>query len=235
MSINFNPLVNIDAVATEYKADKRARIFSALDDMTAQQLSQYIQDEVTFEAAFVLEGQPKTASFDFLKAQAPKDMQKLMQEIYLQASQGVGFLYGRHLVDPKSKQDNLVQQAFNFLNAPTTIDAIKKISGFDDIKAASAQVTRYLPNNFLTRHNDINPNEKRRVAYVLNLSPQWHPDWGGLLQFYQKDGVPRDAWAPVFNSLSLFDAEHVHAVTSVAPFAVNPRLAITGWFRARPL
>ena len=233
--MNFNSLVNIDAVAEDYKSDKRTRIFSVLDDMTAQHLSQHIQNQVTFEAAFVSEGRPKTASFDSLKAQAPQEMQKFMQQIYLQASRGVGFLYGRHLVNPKLKQDNLVMQAFNFLNAPTTLAAIKKISGFDDIIAASAQVTRFLPNNFLTRHNDIHPNEKRRVAYVLNLSPQWHPDWGGLLQFYQRNGEPRDAWAPVFNSLSLFDVEHIHAVTNVAPFAANPRLSITGWFRATPV
>ncbi len=235
MTITFNPSVDIQAAANDYQLDKRTRIFSVLDQDKAQELSDYIQNNVSYMAAYVLEGQYKTSSFESLKTLPQQEMQKLMQQIYLQASQGIGFLYGRHLVDHRSQQDNLVQQAFKFLNSPQTLDAIKQISGFDDIVAASAQVTRYLPSNFLTRHNDVHPTEQRRVAYVLNLTQQWHPDWGGLLQFYQADGTPRDAWAPLFNSLSLFDVEHVHAVTNIAPFAVNPRLSITGWFRAKPL
>jgi Rps23 Pro-64 3,4-dihydroxylase Tpa1-like proline 4-hydroxylase len=54
-----------------------------------------------------------------------------------------------------------------------------------------------------------------------------------LLQFFEDDGTPRDAWAPQFNSMSLFDVRHVHSVTFIAPFALEPRLSLTGWFRAK--
>ncbi len=97
------------------------------------------------------------------------------------------------------------------------------------------QVTRYRPGHFLTRHNDVVPAEQRRVAYVLGFTPRWHPDWGGLLQFYRQDGVPQDAWAPGFNDLMLFDVHRVHAVTYVTPFAAEPRQAISGWFSAGSL
>ena len=72
------------------------------------------------------------------------------------------------------------------------------------------------------------------MAYVLSLTERWHPDWGGLLQFFEDNGTPRDAWVPGWNVLSLFDVRHVHSVTYVAPFAGAPRLSITGWFRAGP-
>jgi len=55
------------------------------------------------------------------------------------------------------------------------------------------------------------------------------------LQFFEDDGTPRDAWAPVFNSMTLFEVRHIHAVTFVAPFLKQPRLSLTGWFRAKPL
>ncbi|MFT4939017.1 MAG: SM-20-related protein [Paraglaciecola sp.] len=89
-----------------------------------------------------------------------------------------------------------------------------------------------MPGHYLTRHNDVNPKKQRRVAYVLSLSKHWHPDWGGLLQFYQPDGTPKDAWAPQFNSMALFDVNHVHGVSYVAPFATQAKYSITGWFRA---
>ena len=77
--------------------------------------------------------------------------------------------------------------------------------------------------------------ERRRLAYVISFTRNWHPDWGGLLQFFEDDGTPRDAWAPMFNSMALFDVRHVHSVTFVAPFHGQPRLSLTGWFRAKPL
>lgn len=235
MTIEFNTGVDIDAVAKEYAIDKRARIFDVLDLEAAGDLVMYIHGNVPFEVAYVLNGEFKSSNIDELRAMPKAQLDGIMRQIHTDANKGVGFYYGRHKVNSKAIADNQVQQAFEFLNSPATLEAIKKISGFDDIVACSAQVTRYHPGNFLTRHNDVNESEERRVAYVLNLTPDWHPDWGGLLQFYQPDGTPRDAWAPTFNSMSLFDVNHVHSVTYVAPYANKPRLSITGWFRAKPL
>ncbi|GAA0859096.1 2OG-Fe(II) oxygenase family protein [Aliiglaciecola litoralis] len=235
MTIQFNSSVNIANVAKQYKSDKRTRILEVLDDEIAAKLAVDIHDNVPFETAYVLDGEYKSSTYEELHKLPQEQLNNLMHRIYGEASKGIGFYYGRHVLSPDKDSTSLVKQAFEFLNAPSTLDAIKKISGFDDIVAASAQVTRYYPGNFLTRHNDVHDTEQRRVAYVLNLTPEWHPDWGGLLQFYQQDGTPRDAWAPTFNSLTLFDVNHVHAVTYVAPYARKPRLSITGWFRAKPL
>ena len=45
----------------------------------------------------------------------------------------------------------------------------------------------------------------------------------------------RDAWTPAFNTVSMFDIHPNHSVTYVAPYALEPRLSLTGWFRAKPL
>ena len=59
---------------------------------------------------------------------------------------------------------------------------------------------------------------------------KWDPDWGGLLQFFDNEGQPTQSNSPGFNTLDLFDVSHVHSVTLVAPYALNPRLAVSGWF-----
>jgi Rps23 Pro-64 3,4-dihydroxylase Tpa1-like proline 4-hydroxylase len=120
----------------------------------------------------------------------------------------------------------------DFLNTPEILGVVSKISGRDDLRSADGQVTAYTPGHYLTRHRDRIDGEERRLAYVLGFTREWHPDWGGLLQFYDDDGSPRDAWAPRFNSLALFDVRHVHAVTYVTPYARKPRLSLTGWFRS---
>jgi len=123
---------------------------------------------------------------------------------------------------------------FVFMNSQEVLQLISEITGRTDLLSAESQFTRFTPGQFLTRHRDVAPEQERRLAYVLSLTKNWHPDWGGLLQFYQDDGTPRESWSPVFNSLTLFDIRHVHAVTYVAPYAGQPRLSLTGWFRAIP-
>ena len=118
------------------------------------------------------------------------------------------------------------------LNTQDVLDVFTEISG-QKIVCASAQGTSYDKGNFLTRHNDVVPSEGRVYAYVLGMTEKWHPDWGGLLQFYRQDGAPTESYAPVHNSLTLFDVNKIHAVTLVTLFAPARRYSITGWFRTR--
>lgn len=233
MTVLFNPQLSFNHISYDYALDKRTRIQNVLTDESAHSLLKALP-QVNYDNAYILNGKNTTASIEDLNALSAQDQQRLMHNIYSEASQGVGFYYGRHMLSPKTSHTAL-QAVVDFLNSESTLAKIKEITGIHDIQSASAQATRYVPGNFLTRHNDLHEGEKRRVAYVLNLTQEWHPDWGGLLQFYQANGTPRDAWAPQFNSLSLFDVTHVHAVTFVAPYAAKPRLAITGWFKATPL
>ena len=68
---------------------------------------------------------------------------------------------------------------------------------------------------------------------MINLTQRWQPQWGGLLQFIDAAGNVIDTLAPRWNSLSLFRVPALHAVSLVAPWAGEERLAITGWFLAR--
>lgn len=75
--------------------------------------------------------------------------------------------------------------------------------------------------------------KERLFAYVLNFTPSWRADWGGLLAFLAPDGHVSEAYTPVFNALNIIRVPQPHAVTQVASFAGGDRLSITGWIRAR--
>ena len=157
------------------------------------------------------------------------ERQGLINDIMKQAAGGVGFWYGRQGVNAQTT--GVLGEMFSWLNSRALLDAVAKITGVPQYESTMAQATRYMPGDFLTRHQDIVTEQKRKTAFVINLPPRWHPDWGGLLQFYEINGTPRDAWTPDFNSLSLFDVSHVHSVTSISRFAPDPRLAVSGWFQ----
>ena len=235
MDISFSENFNLKQYRDDFQQDRRTRIESVFDNTLAHRLSNHLTKDISYINAYTQNGQPATATTDEIKRWPAEKQKHFIQTLYADASQGVGFYYGRHKIERKDNEQNLSAKVFQWLNSPDTIEKIKQITAAEDIICASAQATRYTPGNYLTRHNDVHPAEQRRIAYVLNFTEAWHPDWGGNLQFYQQNGTPRDAWSPLFNSMTLFDVNHVHSVTYVAPFALRPRVAITGWFRATPL
>jgi SM-20-related protein len=123
----------------------------------------------------------------------------------------------------------LLHRLLEFLNAPPYLEFMRALTGEPRIRRLDAQATRYQSGQFLRTHNDAHSGEGRLYAYVLNLTAAWQADWGGLLQFLDDEGRVDATFMPTFNSLSLFRVPRRHAVSLVAPWAEQPRLAVTGW------
>lgn len=117
------------------------------------------------------------------------------------------------------------------MNTAPALEMWRELTGDPDVGLVDGQATRYLPGHFLTRHDDDVEGKNRVAAYVLNLSPEWASEWGGLLQFHDAAGEVTGAMVPGFNVLNLFRVPQSHSVSIVAPFAPAPRYSITGWIR----
>lgn len=89
-------------------------------------------------------------------------------------------------------------------------------------------ISIYAPGDFLSMHTD----GARGVAFILNLSQNWIPEYGGLLHVKNKDGT-FTAYVPEYNSLVLMDVANdasPHFVSEVSKYAPSYRMAIGGWF-----
>ena len=112
---------------------------------------------------------------------------------------------------------------------------MRKLTGQAELNRLYAQATMYRAGSFLRVHDDQVPTEDRRVAYVINLTRDWRPDWGGLLHFCDDKLEVVDTFVPHYNSMSIFLVPQNHFVSQVAPFATGQRCAITGWLiRTQP-
>lgn len=120
-----------------------------------------------------------------------------------------------------------------FLNGDDFLGMVRRVTGEPRIAFADAQLTRFRRGHFLTAHDDGIEGKNRFYAFVLNLSPRWRIEWGGLLMFHGDDGHVSEALLPKFNSLSLLKVPAVHSVSQVSLFAGEDRLAVTGWLRGR--
>ena len=76
-------------------------------------------------------------------------------------------MYCRHSVGAHSP--SALNQLYQSLNNPALQQLISEISG-EQIIHTSAQATRYISGQYLTRHTDVVESEGRVYAYVLGVS-----------------------------------------------------------------
>jgi Rps23 Pro-64 3,4-dihydroxylase Tpa1-like proline 4-hydroxylase len=110
-------------------------------------------------------------------------------------------------------------------------DFLREVMSLPQIDFADLQATAYSPGDFLTGHTDDVDGKGRLAAYVLNLTPKWAVEWGGMLAFHDEAANRVLALPPAFNRLNLFKVPRLHSVTEVTRIAPYRRYALTGWLR----
>lgn len=111
------------------------------------------------------------------------------------------------------------------------IQLARDVTGVGRIDFADGQLTRYRHGHFLTEHDDEADGKQRIAAYVLGMTPNWRPDFGGQLQFLDAHGGVDEAFVPGFNTLYVFSVPQLHHVSMLASFVDASRLSVTGWLR----
>ena len=171
---------------------------------------------------------------DELRGLTPAEKMDLTARIHRLAEREYQYLFQSHsMVDTaKSGETDLLTRFVRWMADEEFMSVMRGLSGMDDINRVYAQATLYARGNFLLMHSDETALERRRIAYVINLTRRWRPDWGGLLHFADHEGNVVDTFFPHFNSLSLFTVPQEHFVSYVAPYAQGKRSAVTGWLIA---
>lgn len=168
----------------------------------------------------------------------PEEQARLVGMAHQEATDGFQFIFDRLRLGQARGMGLAVPPPLYDLhagfNGPEWLDFARRLTGDDRIAYADAQATRYLPGHFLNSHTDEHEGAGRLYAYVLNVSPVWRAEWGGLLMFMDDEGRVIETFTPQFDTLNVFRVPALHAVSMVAPFAGAPRYSITGWWRVNP-
>lgn len=234
-----NPAIDRAAAAHGLQSSGRAQVRSVLTPESADAIHEVLARHTDWGIGWAAGGEKGVnLRGEKLRALLPADRARFGEKAAIAARQGnFAFVYGRYPMvdaykenwDPGHPLDLLLEH----LNAPPMLDFVREVSGIATLVKADAQATLYAPGHFLTHHDDSHAAEGRRVAYVLNFTREWRPDWGGYLLFYDADGDVVAGFRPRFNALNLFLVPERHNVSYVPPFAPVGRFAITGWFRDR--
>ena len=207
----------------------RVQIHDFLQASAADRLRQCLEHETPWEIA------QRADLLVVEPAREPGEDGDLLACAYERARTGYEFMFDRYrIVDAVREGADpgmLLHVVLDFLNSPPFIEFARELTNEPRIRMVSAIAARYRAGQFLNAHNDSARDEDREFAYVINLSRDWKPDWGGLLQFLDSERQVGETFTPYWNSLSLFRVPQMHQVSMVSPWANDDRYSITGWFR----
>jgi len=118
------------------------------------------------------------------------------------------------------------------LSSEKFIQFLNYITGLNLTTLKTMFLSKYKSGNFLSPHSDKG---NGKLAFVVNLSKFWKPQYGGNLHFLNTTRTEIiDTFVPAFNNLVIFEVpDHggiPHYVSHVAPNIKYPRIAITGWY-----
>ena len=236
-SFALQPGLDPAALAEAYEQDGRLQIVNFLRHDGAQALFRQLAESREWRLAINRGEQIEDFDPAELAAGPPERLEALDRAVVEGGRQDFQFRYqtirlpeygtGAAQVPPP-----LLREFVDFLCSAEMVGFMRTLTGVKDIGFADGHASRYEPGHFLTAHDDTNVGFGRRAAYVLNLTPQWRPDWGGLLLFYDERGNVVRGFTPAFNTLNIFRVPQPHNVSWVTPLAGAPRYAVTGWLRA---
>jgi Rps23 Pro-64 3,4-dihydroxylase Tpa1-like proline 4-hydroxylase len=237
LPLRLNSTLEPEAYRPVFKAHRRLHIPSILEPASATELHARITGSAEWTRSIHLgPGKDVDIRMDELEAMSPAERADLERSLLESGADSLSYIFdtvritgallaGRAVAEP-------VRAIHDFVNGQPFLDFITRLTGDERVAFAEVMATRYLPGHYATAHADELADQKRLYAYVLNLTPQWRADWGGVLMFLDEDGHVAEGYVPRFNALNVFAVPQTHAVSAVSRLARAPRLSITGWVHA---
>lgn len=225
----------ITQAAQDFAATGHVRLENAFTAETATALHRHLADELEWWRVVNQGERTWDLGPESIAAMANGGDAPLLEAVYNGARKGFQFLFDSLRVSDepaeRAARGLLLDRLIDAMNGEENLALLRRVTGVEEIARADGQATRYLPGHFLTGHDDDVEGKGRVAAYVINLTPHWRTEWGGLLQFHDEAGDVTRGLKPRYNAIHLFRVPQLHSVSPVAPFAPHPRLSITGWLR----
>jgi len=235
MELELNDALDMEALAKEYAKKQRGQVKNFLKPQSAEQLYQCLREETPWGLVYNNDPQVIELTNEQVRQMGPADRQKIYREVYERAKDDYQYLYYYYPILTSylsgKNREFFLHRVLEFVNSEPVLNFVRKLTGIDDIIKGDGQATLYQQNTFLSLHYDVHSTEGWRCAYVINLTRDWNPNWGGYLQFFDENEDVEDALFPIFNAINIFTVPQPHSVSYVPLFADGSRFSITGWFR----
>ena len=235
--IDINSALSLERLTSQFQSDKRLHITNFLPYASADALSRYLLESMAYQTYVVANrsslGTPP-GDGSVLTSEEEREMLEFACD---GARNGFAsyFESDRSLEEPEASGTPAVAGIYAdcvaFLNSPRFLEFVSTITGITNLKRAEVRATRFRAGHFQLFSNgtwSADTTGKRRLNFELNLTHQWRPEWGGLLEMRGHEGHQIEGVMPCFNSLELFAFPRGYWISQVAPFAAAARYGISG-------
>ncbi|HYM18235.1 MAG TPA: 2OG-Fe(II) oxygenase family protein [Micropepsaceae bacterium] len=216
--------------ADNFRRLGRVHIPSILTDASAQRLHRCLAQETPWTLVHNKSGVRVDFPYATLEQRTNES-----RGAWQRAHSDFTYVYDNHRLshagEPYPDKSHYLAKLVGFLNSPDFIAFVRTVTGMPSIAFADAQATLYRPGDFLTAHDGATGGKNRLAAYVLNMTPGWRADLGGILEFIDADGHVSGGYVPAFNALNIFRVPQMHCVSQVSLFG-QLRYSVTGWFHS---
>ena len=229
-----NPRLDADAVRTELERAGVVQVRDYLEQPLADELFGCLDRGLRWDLAYSCNGQGRLLKHDELGRMTPQQVRQAVDSAFDFSRSRFQFAYNTFkVIDSylaKEYEDHLLYRVADAFHRPEHLEFVRRLTGVAGVQRMDVIAARYLSGHFLTLHDDVVEAEGREVAYVLNLTRGWRPEWGGLLHIVNdtQQHVVR-TFTPEFNTMVLFRPPLWHFVSQVASYAAGPRYTLTGW------
>ncbi len=222
-------LVSADLKKT-FKDKGRVHIPDALTQKNADNIFGALTRNIPWGINYTEENEAKTIPRDRAMSMTERRTREVTARILQQAVKG-DFQYAYFSCPMTANglgtlpDDHFIHRLAAFIASDTFIDPIRLITGLKSLSVLEAEATSFKAHGFVMprRFDD------GRIGFSLSFTKNWRPDFGGYLEFIDEWDNITEAYAPHFNSLSLFRTSQKHAIGYVTPYAPYVRLAVSGW------
>ena len=224
---SFFNLINIVEYKTIYQQKKKVQIKNILID----QVAELLYKNAKIEKNWILATGHDSVKFEKKVIKQFEKINSLQIKKIQDKFKNDHFSYIFHRSMNNQKPSFLEYNLRNFMSSIEFIDYLNQITSLNISKLNTLFLSKYKGGNFLSPHSDKG---NGKLAFVLNLTKNWKPQYGGILHFMNNEKTKIiESYLPLFNNLMLFEVPNEgipHFVSHVVPYIKLERYSITGWY-----
>jgi SM-20-related protein len=235
-----NPKLDATQLREHFKQTGRVHIENFLQPHGAEALYKHLRDEVQWRTFVVanenLMGTPPGMEVGL----SPQEDSEILGVAYDGARNTFASVLDADRLFPEDETDPeatdgrpvaMLDEFTRFSNCDAVKTFIATVTGFAEFESVQCKATRFRNGHFESFHDGMwapDNTRRRRASFELNLTPEWKPEWGGILEFRTTDARSVEGFVPCFNALDVYVFPQGHWTSVVSPFAGAPRFAIAG-------
>ena len=232
----FNPEIELDRYAEEYRKTGVTVVDNWLDADTAEAIHKCLCEEVPWYVYTSLGIDTQDIPEADWNAMPPDERERLTPELpttYTHFRSKTPFVTIQNRFAIKRCLDKgefvppLLEETLRELNDEPYLERLRQLVGDDDVHGVSCAASWYKPGHFVTAHKDHADN--KFASHLIGLSRDWKENWGGRFTTCDNWGMVKNSVVPKFNSLILAKPQILHYVTQVTQDAGSHRLTLYGW------